>query len=411
MRISPTVLILIASAARLWSDTYSEASGLLGIDPNAGRNSFLTLIIPGGGKYEGMATAHTAMALDAGYLESNPAAGSFLPRSVLSFSHVDWIADSALENIAYTFRPENADRFALGFGAKFLHVPFTGYNAWGARYASGGSSAAGWYTEFIGSAALSYNFLRSFYFGGISVGAALKTGYRGVSAALAPNQNALSLMGDLGVMTKFNFLKSFASRDMNFSAGITLKNIGAEFIDTPDPLPSYTSIGIAYSPIRPLTLAADLNLPFNLNGAPAESPGFAAGINAEIAEFLSFHGGILIKTGKPRFAVGADVQLKNFTLTANYTLDLTTRLELFDRMSVSVKLNIETVSRTLVKDDVQALYLEGLDSYARGDITEAIQYWESALALDPSFKPAREMLDTAGDLLRIEEELQDSLTN
>ena len=411
MKILSIALCLTASAAHLWSEGYSDASSMLGIDPNAGRNSFLTLLIPGGGKYEGMATAHTAAAFDSGYLEANPAAGSFVPQRTLMFSHVDWIADSSLESISYTFRPEALEELGVGFGGKFLHVPFTGYNAWGAQYASGGSSAAGWYTEFIGSAAVSCNFLRSFYFGGISVGAALKAGYRGISAALAPKQNALSLMGDVGVMTRFNFLKLFPSREMNFSVGIMLKNMGAEFIDSPDPLPSYASLGIAYRPFSPLTLAFDVNMPFNLDGTPAEALGFAAGANIEVADFLAFHTGVLIKTGKPRFAVGADVELKHFTLTANYTLDLTTRLELFDRMSVSVKLNLDSLRRLVVEDDARALYLDGLESYSAGDIAEAIRLWESALKLDPSFKPAAEMLDTAKEMLEIEEELQDALIN
>ncbi|MCK5735207.1 MAG: UPF0164 family protein, partial [Spirochaetaceae bacterium] len=92
------VLGILTAASMLWgdgNDAYATASDWFGLDPNAGQNSFLSLIIPGGGKYEGMATAHTAMALDGGYLESNPAGGSFLPKTILSFSHVDWIADSA----------------------------------------------------------------------------------------------------------------------------------------------------------------------------------------------------------------------------------------------------------------------------------------------------------------------------
>jgi len=103
------VLVILALSAPVWgdgNDAYASASEWFGVDPNAGRNSFLILSIPSGGKYEGMATAHTAMALDGGYIESNPAAGSFLPRTILSFSHVDWIADSGLETITYTFRPE-----------------------------------------------------------------------------------------------------------------------------------------------------------------------------------------------------------------------------------------------------------------------------------------------------------------
>ncbi len=401
-----------AASIALWgdgNDVYSSVSELFGIDKNAGQNSFLTLLIPSGGKYEGMASAHTAVVLDGSYLEANPAGGSFLPKTTLSLAHVDWIADSGLETITFAFRPEKAEDLGLGFSGKFLHVPFTGYNEWGSQYNNGGSSAVGWYTEFIATAAISYNFFRNFYFGGLSVGAAMKAGYRGVSSTLATGQNALSLMGDFGLMTQFNFLKLYAARDMNWSVGATVKNLGSEFIDDPDPLPTYASFGISYKPMRPLTIAFDVNYPFNLNGEEAEKMSYAAGLNAEIAEFVSAHTGFLIKTGKPRFTIGADFRLKNMTLATNYTLDLTTRMEIFDRMSVLVKLDLDTVRQLIIKDDVQSLYLEGLDAYAMGDLTEAVRYWENCLSLDPTFKPAREMLETVGKTMNLESELRETL--
>lgn len=404
---------ILTFASILWAegnDAYASASDAFGLDPNAGQNSFLSLIIPGGGKYEGMGTAHTAMALDGGYLESNPAAGSFLPATILSFSHVDWIADSALETITFAYRPENNEDFGLGFNTKFLHVPFTGYNDWGSQYNRYGTSAVGWYTELIATAAVSYNFLRSFDFGGVSIGAGLKAGYRGVSASLEPGQSALSLMGDVGVMTRFNFLKTYASRDMNWGVGLMVKNLGAEFINDPDPLPTYASLGLSYKPIRPLTVALDFNVPFNLNGEAAEEFSFAVGLNAEIASFVSAHTGVLIKTGKPRFTIGADVSLKKFTLQANYTLDLASRLELFDRMSIAIKVDLDTVKQLIVRDDVQELYLDGLDLFAQGKLSQAIGYFENCISLDPTYTPAKEMLQTAQDSLALEMELRQTLS-
>jgi tetratricopeptide (TPR) repeat protein len=97
------------------------------------------------------------------------------------------------------------------------------------------------------------------------------------------------------------------------------------------------------------------------------------------------------------------------TLVANYTLDLATRLEMFDRMSLSVKVDLDTVRQLLIKDDVQDLYLEGLDYYSRGELSEAIRYWENCLSLDPTFKPAREMLETAMKSMELEQELRSTL--
>lgn len=406
------VLGVVVITLPIWSDRndiYKGLSSASGIDPNAGQNSFYILSIPSGGKYEGMSTAHTAIALDGGYLESNPAGGSFLPETILSFSHLDWIADSGLETITFAFRPEKNENFGIGFSTKFLHVPFVGYNQWGAQYDRHGSSAVGWYTELLTTAAISYNFLRSFYFGGISVGASLKVGYRGVSSALEPNQGAPSLLGDFGVMTQFNVFKAYVGRDMNSSVGFAIKNLGKEFIDNPDPLPTSANIGLSYKPARPITLAFDLNFPFNLNGSTPGKIAVAFGLNADIIKSVSAHTGVFIKTGKPRFTVGTDITLRDFTIQTNYTLDLASRPELFDRMSIAIKLNMDTVKQLLQRDDAQALYLEGLDAYSKGDLILAISYFENAISLDPSFTPAVEMLATARASQQIEEELRRSL--
>jgi len=414
MRMKRPILLLaiLQLSMVLWSeanDAYSSVSESFGLDSHAGQNSFLSLIVPGGGKYEGMATAHSAVALDGGYLESNPAAGSFLPSTTLSFAHIDWIADSALETISYTFRPESNENIGLGFSTKFFHIPFTGYNDWGSPYNRYDRAAVGWYTEMIATSGFSYNFLRSFYFGGISVGTAFKVGYRGVSASLEPNQSAISLMGDFGIMTQFNFLKTYAARDMNWGAGLVLKNLGAEFIENADPLPTYVSAGLSYKPLRPLTLALDFNFPFNLDSKAAEKLGIALGVNAEISSFLSAHTGVLLKTGKPRFALGADINLKNFTVQTNYTLDLSSRLELFDRVSIAIKIDLDTVRQFIVRDDAQELYLKGLEFYAEGNLETAAEYFKNSLLIDPTFTPAEEMLQRVNISLELDAELRKTL--
>jgi len=409
MKVISIVLGIAAIAHPVWADgndAYGGLSKISGIDPNAGQNSFHILSIPGGGKYEGMATAHTAVALDGGYLESNPASGSFLPETVLSFSHLDWIADSGLETIIFAFRPEKNENFGIGFSTKFLHVPFVGYNLWGAQYdRHGDSSAVGWYTELLVTTAVSYNFLRSFYFGGVSIGANFKTGYRGISSTLEPNQGAPSLMGDFGVLTRFNLLKTYVGRDMNSGVGITVKNLGKEFVSNPDPLPSSVNIGLSYKPARSIILALDLNVPFNLNNNPPGKVGVAFGVNADITKLISAHSGILIKSGKPRFAVGTDLMLGNFSIQTNYTFDLASRPELFDRMSIAVKMNLDTVKQLLLRDEIQTLYLKGISAYTEGDLVLAISYFENVISLDPAFTPATEMLITARRFLSVKEEL------
>ncbi|MDA3850018.1 MAG: UPF0164 family protein, partial [Spirochaetaceae bacterium] len=241
---------------------------------------------------------------------------------------------------------------------------------------------------------ISYNLFSDYYYDGFSIGANVKTAYRSISQSLAENQNALGLMGDLGIISRFNFLKFYASRDKNLALGLSLKNLGAEFIENPDPLPSSATAGLAYSPIRPLTVAADVNLPFYLNGEDAEQLSYAFGMDFTATSFLSMQTGFLLKAGKPRITMGSTMSINDFTLYANYTLDLTTQFQPVDRISVSLKIDLGDKGRTTIRDKVQEIYLLGLESYAQGLYLQAINHWEDCLELDPEFIPAQEMIET-----------------
>ena len=82
-------------------------------DPNTGLTIFPTLLIPMGGKYEGMGTAYTAVAVDSGFLEANPSGSATLEQTELSLLHHSWIADSILEGVFYTMRDND---LGIGFG-------------------------------------------------------------------------------------------------------------------------------------------------------------------------------------------------------------------------------------------------------------------------------------------------------
>ena len=146
--------LLVTIGAVSWADGadfYSAWSNLMKnfADPNTGLTVFPTLLIPMGGKYEGMGTAYTAMAADGGFMESNPAASSRLARTELSFFHHAWIADSNLEGIIYTMRFND---LGIGLGGKFLYVPFTAYNEWGV------AGAQDYISETVATANVSYDF-------------------------------------------------------------------------------------------------------------------------------------------------------------------------------------------------------------------------------------------------------------
>ncbi|MBN1835227.1 MAG: UPF0164 family protein [Spirochaetales bacterium] len=407
--------VLVAAAVLLFclSPAFADLSGFYYnfaeafewfADPNTGLTAFPTLLIPLGGRLEGMGTAYTAVSDDAGYLESNPSASSTLEKSELSFYHHSWIADSNLEGVVYTMRfKEPLEDLGIGFGGKFLFLPFTEYNEWGDR------ESRGYISESIATMNVSYNFLRSYSFYGLAVGANLKAAYRSVPTEIYPDQSVLTGMIDVGLLTRVNFLKFFISRSKNFSVGAVIKNLGLPALG--DPLPTMATFGIAYSALRPVTWAFDFNLPFSLNPSvyPAEQWFVASGLSVTVTDFLSLQGGFQLRGDNPRISLGSAVDLDKVSFVVNYNLDLSGRLNPADKFSVEAKLHLGDRGRAQKQRQVDELYLEGLEAYANGRLSEAISKWNEALALDPGFLPARENIATAERALRLQQEMDDQL--
>ncbi len=393
------LLFLSPGHASDFSDVYGDAADFFSFieDPNTGLTVFPTLTIPLGGEYEGMGTAYTAVARDSSFFDANPAASSMLEFTELAFLHNNWIADTNIEGVVFTRRREN-----LGYAVatKFLYVPFTGYDIWGER------SSAGYYSETILIGNISRLFLPGYYFGGVAVGANLKAAYRHISADIAAGQSAAGIMADFGALTRFNFLKFFASRAKNASLGVAVRNLGP-YVQG-EPLPMSASIGVSYSPIRPVLLAADLNYPFTFDSGryPAEKPGIAVGSSVAVTNFFSVQTGLLVKGGNPRISLGSVVTTDTLTFVVNYTLDMTTQFTNLDRVSVAVKLNLGDEGRREKELRVEEYYLAGIEFFAQGDISRAIEYCEKALELDPHFDPARETLATARRSMELQTQME-----
>lgn len=376
------------SAGAQISDLYQAASNILNIDRNAGLTTMRSLLIPMGGLDEGMGTAYSALAKDSSYFEANPAASSILDKTELAIFHNQWIADSKIESFVYTGRFKN---FGFGAGGKWLYLPFTATDDYGDRV------GAGYYSETMLGANLSYNFFPGFYFSGISAGANLKLAYRSMPAVddgSTAGNSALGEMVDLGLLSRFNFLKYYSSRTKNFSLALTMKNLGPPVQG--DPLPTVATFGLSYSPIRPLTFDLDLSKPINLEDPSLSENAYGAfGYLIQFTDFFDFHGGLLIKGGNPRLSIGSAFDVNPARITINYTLDLTTQLTPLNRVSVQAAFALGDGGRGDIAKKVDTLYLNGLDAYARGQIDDAISLWEQALALDPYFDPARESRDAA----------------
>jgi hypothetical protein len=396
-----TVSLLLPAGAD-FADFYYNFSEAFSAyeDPNTGLTIFPTLLIPMGGRYEGMGTAYTAVASDSGYLEANPSGSATLEQTELSFMHHSWIADSNMEGVIYTMR---YDDLGIGFGGKFLYVPFTGYNEWGDR------ESRGYISESIATLNVSYNFFSSYNFYGLSLGSNLKVAYRNIPASIYPGQSAIAAMVDLGLLTRFNLAKFYTSRSRNFSLGAVLKNVGLPALE--EPLPTVATFGLAYSPLRPLLLAFDFNYPISFfpEEYPAERWHMAGGINVNVAEFLSVQGGFHFKADNPRISLGSSVDLENVSFVVNYNLDLSGQINPLDKFSIEAKLNLGDRGRLAQRDRIDDLYLSGLEAYARGDTPEAIRFWQQVLELDPTFTPARENIATAVATQNLQQRMDDEL--
>ncbi len=376
-----------------------------------GETAFPILLMPVGGEYEGMAGAYTAVARDISFFEANPAASSRLDVTELAVWHNNVIADAALEGLFYT---ERFEHLGVAAGMKVLHVNFTPYDLSGIQ-----ENAAIRYTESVLGLNLSYNFFHSFDFHGLALGANLKAAYRNVAERIAPAQSSFVVMGDVGLLTRVDFLKFYSSRDRNFSAGLVLRNVGTpanlgtesladDTTTITDPLPTEATLGIAYSPIRPLILAFDLTRPVSLFGDVGDtSLEFAWGTSVTITDFLTAHGGFALEGGNPRLTLGASVSINDIDLFINQTADITTQVGEADRFSLQASFDFGDKGRAERRATVEEFYLDALVAFADGNLERAMELSRRALELDPTFSPAEETLQTASRMQNLQSRMED----
>ena len=396
-------LLFFVLCAAAWADNNDLISSWVGtfspyIDPNTGLTIFPTLSVPMGGRYEGMGTAHVAVGLDTGFIESNPAASSILRNTQLSFYHHNWIADTSLEGVVYTIR---FDDLGIGVGGKLLYVPFTYHNEWGA------DGPSGYVSESIATLNLSYNFFQNYYFYGLAAGMNLKAAYRSIPDAFSANQSTLALLSDFGIRTSFNVMKFFHSRDKNVSLGATLRNLGFSTIQG-EQLPLTASAGLSYSPLRPWIIAYDFNYPLSLDpvNAPAEQWNMAFGTNVNVTDFISIQGGVLLKLSNPHVSLGTSIDLGYVNFVVNYNLDLSGRMNPEDKFSVQAQFNLGDFGRAAVQAEVDQLYLAGVEEYAKGNYEKAMEYWTRVLELDPTYLPAKDNISSTRRSIDLQREIE-----
>ena len=374
-------------------------------DPNQGLTVFLSSLIPMGGSAESMGMAYTAVAADASFLELNPAASSVQDSTQFALFHNNWIQDTRIEGVVYTMR---LGQLGLGLGGKWLYLPFTERDDFGARVATG------YYSELIGMGNMSIHLFPGYYFYGFALGGTFKFAYRSVpdytddSGNIIPgsglSQSALATMVDIGLLTRFNLFKVYSSRDKNFSVGLALKNLGPPSKD--EPMPTLATAGIAYNFLRPIQVSADISKPINLmEPEKSEKMFWSLGYSMTITDFWSLKAGFMLKGGNPRLSTGASIDFSPLTLDVNYTLDLTTQFTPLNRMSISARFDLGDMGRAELSQEVDDLYIMGLDAYASGDLETAVRLWSRALELNSRFDPVRESLSTATAALELQQRM------
>jgi hypothetical protein len=173
------------------------------------------------------------------------------------------------------------------------------------------------------------------------------------------------------------------------------------------------TLGTAYSPVRPLTLSVDTNVPMALNtsmglSSTSESIWVATGMNLALTSFWAVQAGLNLKPGLPRLTTGTTVNLDKISINVSYTVDLVTTLAVPDRLAVEVKLDLGDLGRQEAEDRAREYYLAGLDAYAKGNLEDAIVQWDKALEILPTFLPAKELKATAEKALELRKTMEQS---
>jgi len=376
--------------------TVSDVFDTLGQDENAGSTTFLSLNIPAGARAESLGGAYTGLSNDISFFDYNPAGSALLDETEAAVFHNSWISDSAIETIAATTRYGD---LGIAAAAKCFYVPFTQYDYYGEKQTDG------YYSETTAVLNMSYNFFHGYYFKGISLGMNIKGAWRSIpdyadsetgEIKKGFSQSAAAVMADFGVLTRFNFLKFYSSREPNFSIGLCLKNAGAAFtgfgeeIERDDPIATVASVGFSYKMLDAFTFTADFSQPLNLFSLD-ESEKWAAGAGMifQITDKTAILAGFLLKGGNPRMSLGGEAIYKGIQFNINYTLDLTSSLNPVNHISLSAKLRLGDRGRAQKAATVDEKYIEGLQKYSEGDYESAIRLWNEALEIDSGFDPAK----------------------
>ncbi|AGK84510.1 UPF0164 family protein [Treponema pallidum] len=167
---------------------------------------------PSGGRLSVLDGSFTALANDASFFEANPAGSANMTHSELTFAHTVGFNNSHAETLSYVGQRGN-----WGYGASMrMFFPESGFDF--SPSTGPVCTPASNPIKKLGAWGI-VNFSRRF--GGLSIGANLKAGFRD-----AQGLTHLSLGTDVGLQWVGNVAKFFSSAEPNMYVGLSATNLG-----------------------------------------------------------------------------------------------------------------------------------------------------------------------------------------
>jgi hypothetical protein len=332
------IAFLLLHPLAVYADLPEFYGGLLDVaagheEQNAGLRVFPILLIPMGGSRQSMGTAYTAVTGDLGFIEANPAGSAGYGPLEVALFHREWVAQASIESVAFA-----ASVGPVGFagGGKFFYSPFTAYDESGER------DGSGYFMEYLGvfNTSVLLVSLPRFSF---SVGASAKIVGRHVQQSIAQNQSAYAFPLDIGLLARARMADLSRAERQNLAFGVALKDMGQLVAALDAPLPTQIAAGVAYSPIAPLLVSVDFTVPISLYPSrfAAETYSVAAGIEANITDFLSIQTGASLQAENLRLAMGGTVRYSGFTVSVAYSVDVIGGVSPLNTMSVMTSLDLD----------------------------------------------------------------------
>lgn len=396
----PLVFLFLSLSSFSWAasvfDPLAQAYG----DPKTYETGFDILSIPSGGLYASMGGHSAAVDYDSSFLQGNAAVTSVVPGSEIIGSYDNWSASSSLINIIYKINIPKMQRLGLAvFGTAYL-VPFLSQETITGSVTTGTS---GFYSEWLAGLNMSYNFIPGLASNVFSMGINIKATFRALPYGVdGSSRGSIAVMGDWGILGKFNLGKFYSAPDPNFSIGFSLRNLGEELSDNPDPLPSDAILSVAWKPLAFMSFSLDFFAGYNLldfTDFDFQRMGGSFNMYFQIVPAFAIQAGTTITGSElPSLNVGLLFRQKliDFGLTYSFNLNNvadTTLIGFYVKGKLSSSGRAEKIYLS------QAFYGKALQAYEAKDYNTALADLDKALVADPYMREALKLRDTIKNLM------------